>query len=290
MENLGLSLKFSPRHIKREAKGLLVNNWSRALAVLCILLLALFMFVLIDQFLIIVLEDVTSMSSAESSQIPGTLIEMLKYAGTTQSKRNILFTLIVSLFYTLIISPLRLGITRWYQSVAICGDLKINQVFYYYRTNQLFKSSLMFSIFSAFIMLGVLIISLAPAAGCFGLAISYLDASATATQRSMALPLVAASAALLLVGLIVSLSVIARWFVAKYLYVSGDSYGVLQAFALSRSYTKGRVGEILALFISCVPMWLSCVFVFPLLYAVPMSMTIFAAAAQDIIDDATGGE
>ena len=68
-------------------------------------------------------------------------------------------------------------------------------------------------------------------------------------------------AALLLLG------VMPRYFLAGYLLCEG--FPVKTACRASRELTRGRVGEILYLFFSFVPWWLSCLLVLPAFYVYP---------------------
>lgn len=277
MDNQSLSIS----GVKREARGLLTNNWSRALSALCISLLALVLFLLVNNFVISLVNLVGAMKDDAVSAQPHTILEFYKYFTSDDLRGNLILSGVLAAFYFLIASPLRLGVINWYQSLAICGNLQVGQIFYFYRTNELFKEALVFELARLARQVAALAITLSPSAVCFGMAIS---ASRSAQKNNMML-LFAAGAALLIVGVIVYAFIVLRWFVAKYLYVSGHEYGVGECFRRSSRYMKKHIGRIMLIIMTCIPMWLSCIFVLPALYVIPYYNAIMAAAAQDIIDE-----
>lgn len=280
MEKQNLSAK----GIKREAKGLLRNNWSRALAALCVMLFAIAMFAMLTQFIISVVATVMRFDASDKQTLPETVVELVTYSKTQEGRMGGIVTAIMSVFYIMIISPLNLGVINWYQSLALCGDLKLGQVFYYYRTNELFTDALKFEVMRLLRIGGVLAACFLPSSVCLGYSIGYLTGE-EGIRGDLVFPLTIAGIALAGVGLIVGVLVIVRWFVARYLYVGGHGYGIQDCFRNSKRFMKNRIGDVVMLFVSCIPMWLSCIFVFPLFYVIPMTHTIFAAAAQDIIDE-----
>lgn len=276
MNNQSLSV----RGVKREAKGLLTNNWSRALSALCISLLALVLFLLVNNFVLSLVNLVGAMKDDAVNNQPHTLTEFYKYFSSDNARGNLILSGVLAAFYFMIVSPLRLGVTNWYQSLAICGNLQVGQIFYFYRTNELFKEALLFELARLIRHAIALAVTLSPAAVCFGMALN-----ASKSSQGNMLTLIAAGAALLIVGLIVYAYVAIRWFAAKYLYVSGRDYGVGECFRYSNKYMKKHTGKVMLLIFTCIPMWLSCVFVLPALYVIPYFNAIMAAAAQDIIDE-----
>lgn len=247
------------------------------MSALCISLLALVLFLLVNNF---VLSLVNFANGSSANNQPHTFLEIYKYFSADNMRGNLILSGVLAAFYFLIVSPLRLGVINWYQSLAICGNLQVGQIFYFYRTNELFKEALVFELARLVRHAAALAITLCPAAVCFGMAIG----AGKSSQEKM-LTLLVAGAALLIVGLIVYAYVALRWFAAKYLYVSGRNYGVGECFRSSQRYMKKHIGRIMLLFISCIPMWLSCIFVLPALYVIPYYNAIMASAAQDIIDE-----
>jgi len=247
---------------------------------LCISLLALVLFLLVNNFVLSLVNLVGAANDNTVNNQPHTFLELYKYFTADNMKRNLFLSGVLAAFYFLIVSPLRLGVINWYQSLAICGNLQVGQIFYYYRTNELFKEALVFELARIVRHAAAIVITLCPAAVCFGMAIN-----ASKSSQENTLTLIAAGVALLAVGLIVYAYVALRWFTAKYLYVSGRSYGVGECFRNSNKYMKKHIGRVMILIISCIPLWLSCIFVLPALYVIPYYNAIMAAAAQDIIDE-----
>jgi len=276
----------APKGIRREAQGLLNDNWSRAISVLCLFLMTITLFMMLNQLVLSLVSNSTQLSDTASQiDFPKTTAEFEEYFSSQKVRLDLTISAVMALFYFMLFSPLSLGIVNWYQSLAICSNLQVGQIFYYYRTNELFLSALVFELSRLVRHLIVLAISLAPSAICLGVAFNYSLDGASVSQSQMVVPLLISGAALAFVGLIVYAVIILRWFIAKYLFVGGHGYGVEDCFRYSNKYMKGNIGKVLRIYISCIPMWFLGVFVLTLIFIIPMTNAILAATAQDIIDE-----
>lgn len=280
MENLS----FTPKGIRREAGGLLTDNWNRALSTLCLSLLALSAFLLFNQLVtgLIGMVEKIETQTGDAAQMQ-TLVDYFAYYRERGFTLSYTVSIVLAAFYFMFASPLNLGITRWYQSLAQCGDLKVGQVFHYYRGNDRFIDALVFELSRVGRKILVGALSFAPSIVCFGIALS--AAAEGVSQRSMQMSI--AGAALLLVGLLVYALVVLRWFVAKYIFVAGIRQSVGHCFSTSAQYMKGCVGKVLKVVLSFVPLLLTCVLVVPAVYVIPLYNAAMAACAQDIIDART---
>lgn len=274
-----------PRGIRREAHGLLTDSWSRAIAVLCLSLMAVTMFMLLNQFVVSLVDSATQYSEETQSAAPQSVSELFEYVGTQKVRLDLTISAVMLLFYFMLISPLNLGVVNWYQSLALCSNLQVGQIFYFYRTNELFLNALLFELARLIRHIVIIAISLMPSALCLGTALNYSADGASAAQSRMVAPLVIGGIALAIVGMIIYAVIVLRWFIAKYLYVGGHGYGVQDCFRYSSKYMKGNIGKVLNIYVSCIPMWLLGIFVITIVFIIPMTKATLAAAAQDIIDE-----
>ncbi len=275
----------APKGIRREALGLLNDNWSRAISVFCLSLLAIMMFMLLNQLVLSLVSAATLYDDAVRTDFPKTASELVEYFSTQKARLNLTISAVMALFYFMIISPLNLGVVNWYQSLALCSNLQVGQIFYFYRSNELFLSALVFELSRLARHLIVLLISLSPSIVCFSLAFNYSLDGASVSQANAAAPLTIAGAALAFIGILIYAFVILRCFVAKYLFVGGHGYGVEDCFRYSNKYMKGNIGKVLRIYLSCIPIWFLGIFVFTIIFIIPVTNAILAAAAQDIIDE-----
>jgi len=275
----------APKGIRRVAKGLLNDNWSRAISILCLFLMTITMFLLLNQLVISLVSTATQLDESAKAEFPRTASEFAEFFESKKVRLDLTISAVMALFYFMIISPLHLGISNWYQSLAIYSNLQVGQIFYFYRSNELFLSALVFELARLVRHLITLAVSLAPSAICLSMAFNYSLKGASPAQARMVAPLLIAGLALAVVGLIVYAVIILRCFIAKYLFVGGHGYGVEDCFRYSNKYMKGNIGKVLMIYISCIPLWLLGIFIFTLVFIIPMTHAILAATAQDIIDE-----
>lgn len=273
MENL----KITPKGIKREARGLLANNWSRALGGLCIYLMVVLLFVQIQQLLTGLLSEYGPASGIRQSL--NSLSDYITYYTGPDSSVNLIVTLATTAFFFIISAPLSLGITYWYRKLALLENIQVRQIFHYYKSNDLFFGAVIFQALHTGIRLVIAILSFLPAVVCFGIAYR-------SGQNSMVM--LALGAALAVVGLLCYAVFSLRFFFAKYLYCGSYGYDAMDCLRYSARYMKGHVGNVLGVIISFAGWALASVLVLPLAYLVPFYNASMAACAQDIIDEHMG--
>ncbi|MBE6753085.1 MAG: hypothetical protein E7559_01825 [Ruminococcaceae bacterium] len=277
------NLSFTPKGIRREAQGLLADNWTRALATLCLSLFALAAFLVFNRLVtaLIGVAEGGSDAQTEVTQL-NSLLDYYEYYSSRGFRFTYIINLILTAFYFMLSAPLNMGIVKWYQSVAQCGDLKVGQVFHYYRDNQRFTDALSFEVnrLVRHVIVGGL--CAAPSLVCFSRALS-----AAVDGKSGAGSVALLGGVLLLVGLLVYAFIMLRWFVARYLFTAGIRQSVARCFSTSAEFMRGHVFKVLRVYISLLPLILSCLLVAPIVYAVPVINASLAACAQDIIDSRT---
>lgn len=278
-------LVLTPKGVKRVASGLLADNWGRAIATMFLSMFALSAFVMFNQLLTSLMNLVENIDST-TAQEAAELVTVGDYINNAKESGAILsygVSAVIAAFYFAFVSPLNLGIVSWYQSLAQCGDLKVGQALKYYRSNDQLIDALVFELsrLGRNILVGGL--SLAPSIVCFAMANSARNAEDAARASQMTL----IGAAALVVGLLVYAMIILRWFLAKYVFTAGMRKSIGECFTTSALYMKGNKGQILRLFLSFIPAFISCLFLFPLVYVIPKYNASMAAAAQDIIDART---
>lgn len=284
MNNLDITVK----ELRTEGSGLLKDNWVRAFAVFTSRVLGAAIFLMVDNLISTVVVNTVAMSN--SNMPTPTAYSGIRQYIEYRMGRGILpqdiVTVVLAIFYFLFISPLTLGCTRWYHSLAMCDNLQVGQVFHFYRGNDRFVEALVFELNRLERHVAAILLSFAPSAACLGAWI-YITRAQLTEYEQFRFPLLIGAAALAVVGLIVYALWIIRYFLAKYLIVSDRKMEIADAFKTSVSYMKGMHGKVLRLILSFFPMFLMCVFLAPAFVVFPIYETTMAACALDIIDSKT---
>ncbi len=275
-------INIGAKGIRREGMGLLTDNWSRALAVVAASAFAMGIFLLLNQFVVTLMEQVSNLESAQQEmKTYSTILDYIQFSVNKGFTIETAISIILSAFYFMFVSPLNLGVVRWYQSLAQCDNLQVGQIFFYYRSNERMIAALVFELnrVARHLLYGAL--TLSPSALCFGFGISYLNDEA---RGNLAVPLIIAGGALLVAGLICDGLLLTRFFLAKYLLVNDKTMDINDSFKRSVRYMKGLNGKVLRVIIGFIPMFLLCIFIAPIVFVIPTYEASMAACAQDIID------
>lgn len=277
-------IAMTPKGSRKVGSALLKDNWTRASAVFSAGMFGVMVFLLFNNLITALIDKVMTLDKANAvtNSAVSTANEFTSSFGGF--KLSYLITLVLAAFFFMFISPLTLGATRWYHSLAECSNVQVGQIFFYYRGNERLVEALVFELKRLEHHIGTLILSLAPAAVCLGFAASYVDDRSNA---HLVMPLNIAGVALIVVGLIFYAMWITRYFLAKYLMVSDRGFEVAEAFKTSVRYMRGMHGKVLRVILSFIPYFLLCAFIAPAVIIVPLFDTTMAACAQDIIDART---
>lgn len=276
------NLRITAKGIKREARGLLTNNWSRALGALCIYLMVIVLFVQVMQLVSALLADFGPAASDAPAKL-NSFADYLAYYTSGSMGTNLLIMLALTAFFFLISAPLSLGITSWYRRLILLENLQVGHIFRYFQSNDLFFGAIIFQALSTLIKLVTAIVSFLPGVIC--LAFAYTKSSAGAGDSKLLLIL---GAALIVAGLFAYLLITLRIFFAKYLYCGDYGYGPTDCLKYSNKYMKKHIGSVLSVILSFTLWFASCIFILPAAYVIPFFNASMAACAQDIIDEHMG--
>lgn len=282
--------KVTARGIKREASGLLGNNWSRALATLCISLFTIAFFVQMNQLITSLIRAVQGDSIGGTSTFDGLAESAMYYYNYYTTVNGIPLDLLVSLilvaFYIFIVSPLRVGVIYWYQNLVQCENLQVGHIFFYYRSNERYVEALKLEIIRLLLKLGCGLLAFAPAGVCFGFAIG--GRVNDGAESALFLPLIIGGAVLFLAGIVVFALLTLRYFFAQYLFAGDYGYSAVDCMRYSRIHMKGHTGNVFLVILSFSGWFLSCLTLFPIAFVIPYFKAAMAACAQDIIDEHMG--
>jgi len=276
------NLRITAKGIKREALGLLRNNWSRALGALSIYLMMLVLFIQISQLVSALLSEFGPGSGGPALSELRSFDDYLEYFTTGGMGINLLVLLAMSFFFFILSAPLSLGITYWFRNLSLLKNLQVGQIFRYYQNNNLFFSAVTFQAMNTVLNILFAIVSFLPAAACFGWAyLTGLSGGSSTTQ-------VIIGCVLALAGLLAFMALSLRLFFAKYLFCGDYGYGAFDCIKYSNKYMKKHVGSVMGVIFSFALWFVSCIFILPLAYVIPFYNASMAACAQDIIDEHMG--
>jgi|GEM_PF-4370009 len=275
------NMRITAKGIKREARGLLTNNWSRALGALSIYLMVIVLFIQVGQLVHALLADFGP--EIERPDKLSSFGDYLSYYTSGGMGANILITIVLAAFFFLLSAPLSLGITYWYRKLILLENLQVGQIFRYFHSNALFFDAVIFQALSTVIRIGAALVSFLPSVVC--LALAYTSGIKGAENSTILLGI---GIFLALAGFIAYLVITLRIFFAKYLYCGDYGYGAADCLKYSNMYMKKHIGSVLGVILSFIPWFISCIFILPAAYVIPFYNASMAACAQDIIDEHMG--
>ncbi len=277
------NIRITPKGIKREARGLLTNNWSRALGGMVIYLMVLVLFIQASRLVVALLGDFGPAASAKSADL-NSFQDYLAYFTTGGMGINLLLMAVLALFFFVLSSPLALGLTYWYRSLSQLGNLQVGQIFRYYESNDRFFNAVIFQGISAVLNILIAIVSFLPSVVCF--AFAYVRGASSEGTSSVLL--LALGAVLALAGVFIFLALSLRFFFARYLFCGDYGYGAIDCLKYSNKYMKKHIGSVMGVILSFAGWFISCIFILPIAYVIPFFNAAMAACAQDIIDEHMG--
>ena len=105
------NIRITSKGIKREARGLLANNWSRALGGMVIYLMVMVLFIQASQLVSALLGDFGPAASAKEVEL-SSFQDYLAYFTTGGMGISLLLMLVLAVFFFVLSAPLSLGITN----------------------------------------------------------------------------------------------------------------------------------------------------------------------------------
>ncbi len=291
------------KSIKNTAKAQLAQNWSKAYAAMAIILMVTLCVFLAEQLVNSLLVNVgmindTSMPEDAFASIANFSDAIVKKVLSRDFFAIQLITIFFVVFRFLVISPLKQGNIKWYYSVAKGSKTYLTKLFLYYHSNSAYISLLLFKISFALRKIAFGVISFAASIASLSLSVyqfsAYVSTNSADDKRKAILYLIIA-AFLFFLGLIMYLLLTLKYFLADYLFVSLKDFNggfkmINSCFSLSKEMMNGQWGRVISLGISFIPLILSCIFIFPILYVYPYMQSSFAALARSIIKTAKNKE
>jgi len=272
--------------LRKEAKTQLSDNFSRALAVLCVSLMFSAVFMMIDQTFNSFLNTDTSFLILSESQgnEDSLMVDLLGFIGATILNPSFLIAAIISIFNFLITAPLKMGTGWWYYSLAANGNLQVGNIFAFYKTNSYYTASIMFEIKLFLKKLVYAIASFAPSLVALVMAFERDGSEYTLKPDSEGETIIMISLVLAAAGIIFYVFLSLNFFLSRYLFAIGECEKADEAFDRSKVIMHGDKSTVVQMAMSLIGWYLLCVLIIPLGYVIPLHNACMARCARDIIE------
>lgn len=282
--------------IKKAAKVNLEDNWSKAFASMGIMLVVLLLLFLSEQLLVEILRHygIINQIDAYVGDVDA-LKNWLNWLSAYFADKTTMYVNLIAVafmfFGFLIVTPLRLGITTWYYTVAASKNAPLGNTFIYYRSNGKYIDSLLFTVRLFIRKLVCGIIAFAAPGVALAMTITHsINYVKTENEKELSsLKVYAIIAGVLLVaGLFLYAFLALRYFVSRYLFakrtIEDNKLSITKCFSDSKRYMVNNKKRVIMLFFSFIPLFLLCVFIIPIIYVMPYYNGSIAQLADDIID------
>lgn len=279
--------------LKKEAKTQLADNYTRALAVLCVSLLFSALFLMVDQIFNSFLNtDANFLIFSESQADEGNLaVALLGAVGEAIINPSFLIAAIIAVFNFLITAPLKIGTSWWYYSLAANGNLQVGNVFAFYRSNSFYTSSIIFEIKLFLKKTVYALLSFSPAVIALIMAFERDGGEYTLKPDSEGETILLVSVALAAAGIVLYIFLSLNYFLSRYLFAIGECEKVNDAFDRSRVIMHGDKSTVVSMVVSLIGWYILCVFfIIPLGYVIPLHNACMARCARDILEKHKGYE
>ncbi len=258
------------KQIKQNGRQCLHDNWGKAIAIALLGFAIYLLFTMIE----IIISMLLGVPFYLDSGTPGVYWDNIPNTSIV----SITLTLIMSVGFFVILTPLKFGIHQWYYQLSEGESEDILSIFSWFSGRKLFFRALV-------LQLNIMVRILFWAVVYFILPITILFASIWYSkngpaQSSYLLGTTGIVFGIMLMGLFAIFFgiTIQKFFLARY-YLLTEDIGVLASIKQSRRATKGRREQILIYHLSYAVWFLSCFLVLPALYVFPyyeMSSLIYA--------------
>lgn len=251
----------SEKRIRIEAKSYLANsNWPPAIGVCVVVLFAPIISMLISGLISSVINLAISQSLIQDNE-------------RLQSNGNYIISCLF--FLSLVImSPIYLGVKRYFYTVAHNESKSAYEVFHYFTTAERYCQALIFN-------LSLLLRSFLWFILCISPSILLISLFPVNTEEPMLISVIAISL-LLPAGFVISLIVCTRYFLAPYIFLFNND--AKKALSYSAKGMKKLNLSVWVLYLTFVPWFLLCFFVLPLMYVLPYFETSCAVSAKWILN------
>ncbi len=289
----------TPKSIKTTAKAQLSRNWFKAFVAMGFLLMASLSIYLAEQLINSLLSGygIIKEISISDEALDGIGSFSAEIVSAVTSDSFMLSGMIMLLFLLVrfvILSPLEMGETKWYYSVAKGSRTHLRKMFFYFGSNEGYISLVFFKIGQLIRQIAYGLVAFLAAIAALSLSIYQFTIyynSGIEEDMQKAFLYLAVTAVLALLGVVLYVLLMLKYFLAEYLFASMNDFGggfrqINSCFARSKELMSGQTGRVIALIISFIPLMISCILIFPILYVYPYMKASLAALARTIIKEA----
>lgn len=266
------------RKVKANAKRALKGSWGKAICIVIIVAVIITIFSLVEVLFYALLDlgVYVDPSNTKGNHFDDVL---------NISPLALAITLGVCVVAFLILSPVAVGVKRWFYRVVEGERQPISMIF-----DDFGPVSRFFRAVGLWINLGVRIglialavnlplVAIRVVARLFNL-VDFVD------LNEAGLALLFLSAVLFLLGGLLTLFIAMRYFLVPYLYIDRPDLTQRQIFRISAACMRNRKEEVFWLFLSFIPWLLSCLLILPALFVAPYLMASEALYAKVFVETA----
>ena len=245
--------------IKRSARSILSGRWPEAIGVVTIGLVALLL------------------ESTLASLLQYVFFSKLIQLGTFLS----LVTLALDLF---VFSPLYLGIIRWFWQITGGEDEPVASVLIYYQNAENYFLTIKLRLSLWWRVIVAALISMSPAIAVMIAAEAFNSIGGNLSHLYS--PFSTASSVLLVLGAVVTLIYLLRFFLVPAILFSDKGVTVTDAFRLSKALTYKKRGRAFFTLILSFSGWaVLSIFILPIIYTLPFYLASFLIISRNRIDE-----
>ncbi len=185
-----------------------------------------------------------------------------------------------------IISPLELGVKKWYYDCAKGKKTDICQMFYFFTSVKMYIKAVAIKVNIAIRLLIIYSLVFTPII-LLSILVNYPIAR-HAVQIDLAyLTVVIMMMLALLLGLVCAVYFSLKYFLAYYIFFDSSNQSLIKAIRTSKKIMQNNKSKIIAMYIKLFPLYLLCIFVIPLIIVVPYTYAITALKANELLKTQT---
>lgn len=237
--------------VKRNAKQILKDNWTAAMAITAVRLMVILLSILLPSYLIILI----------ASQVPEELL------GAAESL--LLLALIFMLYF-----PIRTGKCGWYYSISDGERSPMSEAFKFF-SGRNFGRGVLYGVLYFLKMLGWMFVAVIPFSVLVFFGEEYEELSLLIEAADVLTSI--AFVAIVIINML-------RYFLVPYILAANENVTVGQAFKLSCRLMKGNKNAVVGLFFSFTLWFVSCIVVLPFIYVKPYFDASKAVLARKIME------
>lgn len=231
-------------------------------------------------------------AAALMSSLSADIVELVgQYALLSFGSREILLAVLVSavlLFAYLGFVPLFVGILRWFWLLSFGETPAVSEVFYYYETRSRYGSCLSLITRLFLRAVGIGIPAFLPFGYFYYVIATFNNANSFLVLRDgYRFGLYAVCLVTALLGLLIEAIFMSRYFLAPILFFGNESLGVSAVIRLSHQLVKGYRTYFFYFLLTFAGWFLLCLFVVPILFALPYFTAGFILFSRQTLFAAT---